>query len=143
MGRVIYGETEQLMRWAGPANDAGDIPADTVAIGLEVEGDVRAVVYFNDFTTTNCNMHVVTRMRGKWLSRGFLAAAFMYPFAQVGLRRVTGLVNSRNMDALTLNLKLGFQVEGRMIEAAEDGDMVVLGMLRRNCIWIPEEYRHG
>ena len=143
MGRIIYGETERLMAWAGPANDAGEIPADTVAIGLEIGGELVGVVYYNDFTTANCNMHVVSSRRGKWLTRGFLAAAFAYPFVQLKLRRVTGLVKSRNFEAMTMNLRLGFQVEGRMIEAAEDDDVVVLGMLRRNCFWITEEHRHG
>jgi hypothetical protein len=30
-----------------------------------------------------------------------------------------------------------------MREEAPDGDMVVLGMLRRECRWIAEEHRHG
>ncbi len=143
MGRIIYDETERLMAWAGPANDAGALPADTYAIGLEIDGQLRAVVYFCDFTTTNCSIHVVTNGRGHWLSRSFLAAIFAYPFVQLKLNRVTGYVASRNMKALILDMKLGFQVEGRMIEAAEGDDLIVLGLLRRNCNWISEDKRHG
>lgn len=143
MGRIIYDETDRLMAWAGPANDAGELAKDVYAIGLEIDKQLRAVVYFCDFTTTNCSMHVVTDGRGHWLSRGFLAAVFSYPFVQLKLNRVTGYVAARNMRAMVLDLKLGFEVEGRMREAAEGDDIVVLGMLRRNCIWIPEGKRHG
>jgi len=132
------------MEWAGPRNDAGVIPADTVAIGVEDDqGNIMAVVYYNHFTTYNCSMHVVSSGAGRWLTRGFLAAVFAYPFVQLKLNRVTAYVRSRNERALRLDTGIGFRFEGRMVRAAGDDDLIVLGMLRENCTWIPEEHRHG
>lgn len=144
MARIIYGETERLMAWAGPRNDAGVIAGDTQAIGLEDEdGNIRSVVYFADFTTSNCSMHVVSDGNGNWLTRGFLAAVFAYPFVQMKLRRVTAYIAARNHRAMRFNMWLGFNFEGRMIEAGEDDDIFILGLLRRNCPWISEEHRNG
>lgn len=118
--------------------------ADTHALGVEVDGEIQAVAMYNNFTTTNCAMHVVSNGGRRWASRTFLSAAFAYPFVQVGVHRVTALVPAGNVPAITLDLRLGFRIEGVMREAEHGGeDLVVLGMLRRNCAWITEEQRNG
>jgi L-amino acid N-acyltransferase YncA len=143
MGLRIRTDKGELLDWAAARYDDNAIDSDTHAIGIEVDGVVQAVAMYNCFTDISCNIHVVSDGGKRWASRTFLREAFAYPFVQVGLKRLTALVPAKNTDALTLDLRLGFQVEGRMAEATDNDDLVVLGMLRRNCIWIPEEYRHG
>ena len=70
-----------------------------------------------------------------------IVTCFMHPFAQWGLRRVTGLVPAKNTDALRFDLHLGFKQEGYLRHALPDDDLVLLGMLRENCRFIPERYR--
>lgn len=143
MGLRIRTDKDELLEWAAARYDDNAIDSDTHAIGVEVDGVIQAVAMYNCFTDISCNIHVVSDGGKRWASRTFLREAFAYPFIQVGLKRLTALVPAKNTDALTLDLRLGFQVEGRMAEATDNDDLVVLGMLRRNCIWIPEEYRHG
>lgn len=143
MGLRIRTDKDELLDWAAARYEDNAIDSDTHAIGVEVDGVVQAVAMYNCFTDISCNIHVVSDGGKRWASRTFLREAFAYPFVQVGLKRLTALVPAKNTDALTLDLRLGFQVEGRMAEATDNDDLVVLGMLRRNCIWIPEEYRHG
>lgn len=143
MGLRIRTDRDELLEWAAARYDDNAIDSDTHAIGVEVDGAIQAVAMYNCFTDISCNIHVVSDGGRRWASRTFLREAFAYPFIQVGLKRLTALVPAKNTDALTLDLRLGFQVEGRMAEATDNDDLVVLGMLRRNCIWIPEEYRHG
>lgn len=143
MGLRIRTDKDELLEWAAARYDDNAIDSDTHAIGVEVDGLIQAVAMYNCFTDISCNIHVVSDGGRRWASRTFLREAFAYPFVQVGLKRLTALVPAKNTDALTLDLRLGFQVEGRMAEATDNDDLVVLGMLRRNCIWIPEEYRHG
>lgn len=143
MGLRIRTDRDELLEWAAARYNDNAIDSDTHAIGVEVDGVIQAVAMYNCFTDISCNIHVVSDGGKRWASRTFLREAFAYPFIQVGLKRLTALVPAKNTDALTLDLRLGFQVEGRMAEATDNDDLVVLGMLKRNCIWIPEEYRHG
>ena len=88
-------------------------------------------------------MHIASDGSRNWLSRDFLAAMFAYPFVQLRLHRVTGLIAASNADSLRFARHIGFRDEGVMREGAPDGDMMVLGMLRRECRWIAKEHRHG
>lgn len=140
---IIYDQTERLLQWAGPRNDAGTLPAETRAIGLERAGEIIAVVYYNAFTEHNCAIHVASNGKADWLSRRFLSHVFAYPFVQLKLRRVTAYVAESNERALSMDWRLGFRVEGKLEQAAGDEDLIVMGMLRQNCLWIPEVHRHG
>lgn len=143
MSRLVYGETERMLQWAAGRFDFGTPPADTQAIGLEGEGGLKVVAFFNNFSSTNCDIHVVTDGSRAWATRGFLAAVFAYPFIQCGLRRVTAYVAADNTAALEMDLRLGFQREGVMREGADTGDMMILGMLKNECKWLPEGLPHG
>lgn len=143
MGIRIRTDKDALLDWAIERYDQNAIDSDTHALGLEVDGEIYAVALYNAFTDMSCNIHIVSNGGKRWASRTFLSEAFVYPFVQLGLTRLTALVPSKNHNALTLDIRLGFQIEGRMREAMTDDDVVVLGMLRRDCIWIPEENRHG
>lgn len=143
MGHRIRTDGAALLDWAAAHYDNNAIDNDTHALGVEVDGQLEAVAMYNNFTRVGCNIHIVSNRGKRWASRAFLHAAFAYPFIQLNLKRLTALVPGKNTDALTLDMRLGFQVEGRMAEATDDDDLVILGMLRRNCIWIPEEHRNG
>lgn len=110
-----------------------------VAIML-IEGDrMLASVLFTDYDAVNIGIHVASDGSKRWLSRKFLRACFSYPFEQLGVQRVTGLVSTSNVDALKFDLHLGFVVEGRLRKAAQDGsDLLVLGMLRHECRHLKE-----
>lgn len=134
----------QLIRWADHAIQGANFREDAVSLGL-VDGDeVRAVVVYENFSAGNCNIHVASDESGHWLTREFTVRAFAYPFMQCGLQRVTGLVPSQNVKALDFDLKLGFKPEGRMRNFLPNGDdMIILGMLREECRFIPKEARYG
>ena len=138
MARIIYNDPERLKDWAIEHYPDAAVDGDTHSIGMEIDGQIVVVTLYNNFTDHNCSMHVVSDGSRRWCSRGFLAAAFAYPFHQMGLSRVTAYVPAKNTAALMLDLRLGFKPEGRMVEAMGDDDLIVLGMLRRDCIWLPE-----
>lgn len=133
-----------LIRWAETViGHATCFDDDAKVIGL-VDGDhVHAAVVYEHFSRANCNVHVASDGSRRWLTRRFLVTVFAYPFLQCGLRRITGLVPASNLNALHFDLKLGFEVEGVMRHALPDDDMIILGMLRETCPFIPKEVRHG
>lgn len=136
---LIYGQEARLLPWAATVLGITHFRADAVAIGIERRGQIAAVVVFEDFSETNCNMHLASDGTGHWMNRALLVASFAYPFIQLGKLRVTALVPSKNAAALRLDGHLGFEVEGLCPKGVPDDDLVILGMLRENCRFIPKE----
>lgn len=138
---LIYGRDKELAQWAAEIIGIASFREDARAIGIERKGQIIAAVVYDTFSECDVNMHVASKSR-YWLTHEFLAHVFAYPFIQCGKRRVTGIVPAHNSKALRLNQHLGFRSEGYCPLALPYDDVVILGMLRRECVFIPEEYRH-
>lgn len=137
--RLIYGEEDRLLPWALKRIGLSDFRRDAYSIGLERDGELVAVVVYDGFSECDCNMHIASDGTGKWMNKSLLLAAFAYPFAQLGLRRVTGLVPAKNTKALEFDKNIGFVVEGYHPNALHDDALISLGMLRENCRFFRED----
>lgn len=141
MMALIIGQEDRLIPWALARLSVSVFRPDARAIGLEKEGVLVAVVIYDNFSDCDCNMHVASDGSRRWMNKTFLIQAFVYPFVQLDLKRMTGLVLATNQDALNFDENIGFVREGYHPEADKNGDLISLGLLRRNCRFIPEEYR--
>lgn len=113
---------------------------DAKAIGfVEEDGTIRCVVVYDCFSLCDVCMHIASDGSRKWLRKMTFLEAFDYPFMQLGMRRVTGLVPAKNKAALNFDLRIGFEIEGKCRKALPDDDVYILGMLRENCPYIPQE----
>lgn len=140
MDGFIYGDNDRLVGWA--AEVIGFTPRNDVqAIGWQEDGQIRAVTLWDGFSACDCNIHIASDGSRQWMRRPFLRASFWHPFVQFGLRRLTGLVPAKNEAALRFDLHLGFVREGLIRHALPDDDIIILGMLREHCRFIPEEFR--
>lgn len=139
--RLIYGEENRLLPWAKDRIGINGFRRDAYSIGLERDGDLVAVVVFDCFSDADVNMHIASDGSRHWMNKSLLVAAFAYPFIQLGMRRVTGLVPASNHKALAFDEHIGFVREGYHPHALPSGDTVSLGLLRENCRFIPKEYR--
>ena len=106
------------------------------ALGLVKDNELIAGVIYNHFTSTNIMAHIAGKPGRRWLTREFLFAMFDYPFNQLGVRRITGLVPKKNKDARRFDEHLGFEYEGNMRNALADDDMIIYGMLKEKCKWL-------
>lgn len=141
MGKLLLGQESRLIPWASKVIGF-DLASDGVkTIGWGDENTIQAVALFERFTKYECSVHLASDQTGRWLARPMLYACFAYPFVQCGLRRMTALVPGKNAAALRFNEHIGFEREGVLREALGDDDFVVMGMLRRNCRFIPKEFR--
>jgi RimJ/RimL family protein N-acetyltransferase len=141
MSTPLYNMEEQHLPWAQERIGVSFKP-DAKTIGLERDGKIVAVVIFDSFGETDCNMHIASDGTRAWMSKALLVHAFCYPFVQLGLLRVTGLVPADNEDALKFDEHIGFVREGYHPRGAPGGkDLVSLGLLRSNCRFIPPEHR--
>ena len=135
---LIYGQEDTLLPWAQDKIGVTFRP-DATTIGLEKDGALVAVVVYDGFSETDCNMHIASDGTRAWMNKALLLAAFAYPFSQLGLLRVTGLVPAHNQAALAFDEHLGFVREGFHPKAGPGGsDLISLGMLRDTCRFIPK-----
>lgn len=107
------------------------------AIGLITGYQFSAGVIYNNWSEANVCAHI--GITGK-MTPEFLFAIFDYPFNQSKLRRITGLVPKKNAASRKLCEKLGFNLEGSMRHALPHDDMLVYGMLRKECKWIADDF---
>jgi RimJ/RimL family protein N-acetyltransferase len=107
------------------------------AIGLEKDGKLIAGVIYEAYNGVNVWMHVGAEPGAKWLTRGYLKAAFVYPFVQLGCKRVSGYVECWNMEARKFDEHLGFKQEALLRGIASDGgDAIVYVMRREDCRYV-------
>jgi RimJ/RimL family protein N-acetyltransferase len=142
MSKLIFGSEDRLLPWA--QERIGVVfRRDAYTIGLERDGELVAVVVYDCFSDTDLNMHIASDGSSAWLNKELLINAFCYPFVQLGLLRVTGLVPANNEAALRFDEHLGFVREGYHPKAGRGGtDIISLGMLRENCRFIPKGDRN-
>lgn len=133
MSEVVYGQDERLLPWAQERIGVTFRP-DAKTIGLERDGEIRAVVVFDNFSECDAQMHIASDGSRAWMSKALLLSAFSYPFNQLGLLRLTGLVVADNQAALDFDQNIGFVKEGYHPKAGPGGkDLISLGLLAENC----------
>jgi hypothetical protein len=141
MPQLVYDDQPALLRWAAEHIGLRCFKPDAKAFGVRRGGQLCAVVVWDSFSESDCCIHVASGGDGYWLSRNVLKMAFGYPFVDLKLRRLTALIATKNTEAIRFNEHLGFKLEGVCPEAMPDDDIQIRGMLRRECRFIPPEYR--
>ena len=101
-------------------------------IGWEKDGRLVAGVLYDNFNGRSVQMHVAA-IGHQWLVRKYLRTCFDYPFNQLKVLKVVGLVDSTNTDALRFDFHLGFKEEAVIKDAGKHGDLHVLTMTRDQC----------
>lgn len=143
MHSIVYGQNHRFVYWAEDVIGL-EFRSDAESIGLADEaGKIRAAVVFDNFSKCDVNMHVASDGSRAWLNREYIVRCFAYPFVQLGMRRVTGLVPANNADALRFDLRLGFEIEGRLRDALPDQDIILLGMTRDVGLDVIQKYSKG
>lgn len=141
MTTLVYDDQPALLRWAAERIGLRCFRDDAKAFGVRRGDQLCAVVVWDTFSEVDCAMHVASTGSGHWLSRRALLQAFGYPFIDLKLRRVTALIPTKKAEVIRFNEHLGFKLEGISPEAMPDDDIQIRGMLRRECRFIPQEYR--
>ena len=104
-------------------------------IGQEIDGEVKAVVAFDNILDKSCMMHTAAIVPN-WISKDLLWACFDYPFNILKVKVILASVASTNEEALKLDRHLGFIDKAYIEDAHIDGDLVILAMRRENCRWL-------
>jgi hypothetical protein len=111
----------------------GAMPFEVLA-AVGRDGTLKGAVLYTNFRGPSIEMTCAGTPG--WLTRPHLREFFGYPFNQLGVRRVTGIVHRKNKHARNINERLGFKLEGVCRHGFKDGDACVYGMTRADCRWI-------
>lgn len=107
------------------------------AIGLRKDGELVAAAVYEGFNGKNMWVHLAGLPGKRWMTRDFLRAGFAYPFLVCGVQRLSGYVNSSNLEARRLNEHFGYRVEAVLKGAAPDGgDVLIYVMWRKDCRYV-------
>lgn len=139
----IVCDVERLGPWVCERTGATYVPGSSTGIGLERGGSLVAGVLFDQFTGGSVCMHVASDGTRAWMTREYLGYCFAYPFRQLGVKKIIGLVDSTNERALAFDKALGFKVEHVIEDAGKTGSLVILSMSRKDCRWLDIGERYG
>ena len=107
------------------------------AIGLEKDGELIAGVVYDNYTKATIFMHIAAKPGRKWLTRNFLWYMFHYPFVELGVKRVTGIIPVSNKDSINFaNGLKGARLEALLKDAHPDGDMAIYCMFKQDCKYL-------
>lgn len=138
-GRPVIVTGPGVVEWvAKRTNEYGNFGC-AQGIGWAENGDLIAGVAYNEYNGVNCCMHVAA-IGKRWLKRQYLWACFDYPFNQLKVKRVTGLVGEGNLQARKFDEHLGFDLEATFKGAHPTGDLLVYVLWKDKCRWIRPEF---
>lgn len=129
MGRLVLDDDRRVCGFmADVMGQKGDTLSVTTAIGYERGGEIVAGVAFDGLTDNNIFAHIAARP-GMFPVK-LLVAVGNYVFNQLGLERMTFMVQERNERCLHLVEKLGAEVEGFIRRGTKDGDVLIFALWR-------------
>lgn len=131
MARIVTDRQSELGHWLC-SRTGGEYTGGGSYVGLEKDGSLVAVVGYEDYNGASVRMHVAGEGR-RWMTRDYLWFCFYYPFEQMKVRKILGLVHSANADAIRLDKHLGFVHEATIADAVPDGDLLILTMTKEQC----------
>lgn len=137
MKEIIVGRDNLVGPWVTAKAGGTWAPGRGSTIGLaSLEQGLLAGVLFEDWNGANIVMHVAALPGRHWLCREFLWYCFHYPFIELGVKRVTGIVPSTNLEARRFDEHLGFTLEATLKDAHPTGDLLIYVMRKEDCRWL-------
>lgn len=109
------------------------------AIGYEHKGELIGGVMYDGHTEANISIHSRIDDARK-LPREFYWVIFDYPFNQLKVKAVRGIVNSNNLSAQKLNEHIGFKREALLRDYFLDGDAIIYVLRRDDCRFLGDKY---
>jgi len=136
---IIYGEDERFIDWAQTIMPDVTFRDDAYALGCERDGQIVGAVIFDTFGPSDCLIHVVTDGKRRWFSRELATRVCAFTFIQCKFRRITAMISADNEASLRFLEGFGGWVqEGVLRQGGTNGeDLILFGMLRRDCRWLP------
>ena len=132
MGWCIKSSPE-VGEWVAARNNSKYHEQASQAIGLVKNEEIVAGVIYERYTGASLTVHIA--ISGQ-LTPAYLRAIFDYPFVFCDVNKLIAPVASTNVKSIKLVENMGFIEEGRIRDAAPDGDIIMYTMSKLNCRFI-------
>lgn len=142
---IVTNGTPFLHKWLNERVSVS-YSTDFRAIGWAEYGVLKAVVGYTDANGKTAQIHVAAEGKN-WMRREFLWYTFYYPFVQLKLNWLIGVVNANNAAALKMDTNIGFKEFCRIPDGYADGEDLIMLRLHRESPrvqrWLSLGERYG
>jgi len=139
--KIVF-DWPKVTAWVADHAELERSTVDMRSIGV-LDGDtVRGGAVYTDYTGPGGSVHI--HLGGRWTAppRDFIWALFDYPFNQLGVETLIGVISEQNERVLSIALRVGFCPEGRILRALPGGiDQLILTARRDTCMWLKHKPR--
>ena len=112
-------------------------PEGRSAIGvLSPDAGLIGGLVFENYTGRCVTVHIALD-EGGFSAKRLIAAGAEYAFDQLGVEKMLALIKSSNLKSIKLVGKIGFTLETVVKDVFDDGDMLVMKMVRDECKYYP------
>jgi len=133
--KVISDDPERIGKWVA-SRMGTKWWCQHAAIGFERDGELVAGIVYDNFNGKNIFAHIAAVPNKRWLTKEFLCYMCYYPFNQLKVERVTGLIPSNNKASIKFVEKLGAELETTLKDAHPKGDLLVYRMNKKDCKYL-------
>lgn len=131
---LVWENAPEIAAWM-EARGAGHVsPGSYTAIGWTERGELAGGLTFRDCNGKHCLVSIA--LEGRKFPRPLLDAALYYVFVQLGLKRVTFVIESDNLRSQNLVTRLGAKREATLRDAGKSGDLFIYSLFPGDCyLW--------
>jgi RimJ/RimL family protein N-acetyltransferase len=109
--------------------------SSTICVGVERAGKLVAVIAWDGYREGTSVDVSIAADSPRWASRQTITSLLMYPFGQLGVRRINSYVYKSNKRSRKFNEGIGFKLEGKLRDCGNNNEPLLLfGMTRRDFI---------
>ena len=141
--QILVGRDDLIGPWVCEQTGGSWHTGLGTTIGLVRDGKLVAGVLYEGWNGASLQMHVASDGSRRWMNREYLWFCFWYPFEQIKVRRINGIVPASNAAARRFDEHLGFVLEATLKDAHPDGDLLLYRMFRHECRWLRRNHAHA
>lgn len=136
--KELITDSERVGQWVSAQFAIPWVPYSGQGIGLAQDNTLIAGVIYEGWNGPGGSVrgHVAALPGSQWLNREFLHYCFWYPFEQLKVRKIIGLVAESNKEAQRFDESLGFRLKATLEDAHPDGALLIYEMTRADCRWL-------
>ncbi len=142
MKRIVTGQEEVFGPWMMARLNSEWLPGRGSIIGLWEDGVGPIAGCLYESHNGRSIIGHLTGIGRKWMNREYLWYCFYYPFEQLGVDKILGIVESDNHEARKLDEHMGFILEATLKDAAPNGDLLIYSMTKDQCKWLTLKDRY-
>ena len=101
------------------------------SLGFSVKNEMACVVVAYQYIKPNICMAFASK-NPRWATKGNIKALGEWAFDTLDCERVTAFVKKNNKRARKFDEGIGFQHEGKLRKACDDGDIIIYGLLKED-----------